>query len=146
MTFAEGVLRLVRAGVRVDSQGDRPQALPVGDRAVELAAVPVEAAAVERGTVVEPLAPDGPPAAPSAAPNTEPSRLEPGLADLEAAVALVEAGLASRVVLVGFPSWPGLLWQAYQLAEAANVQILPTVTRPGGKVDIVVTRDIGPNG
>jgi len=40
-------------------------------------------------------------------------------------------------VLTGFPSWPGLLWQAYKLAEAANVVILPTVVRPGGRVDIV---------
>jgi hypothetical protein len=63
------------------------------------------------------------------------------LADLEAAVELVSAGLATRVVLSGFPSWPGLLWRAYQLAETTGVLILPTVVRPGGKVDIVVTRD-----
>lgn len=43
-------------------------------------------------------------------------------------------------MLTGFPSWPGLLWQAYQLAEAANVVILPTVVRPGGRVDIVIER------
>jgi hypothetical protein len=49
-------------------------------------------------------------------------------------------------VLTGFPSWPGLLWQAYKLAEAANVVILPTVVRPGGRVDIVITRDIAANG
>ena len=57
----------------------------------------------------------------------------PGLADLEAAVALVSAGLATRVVLTGFPSWPGLLWRAYQLADAATSLILPTVVRPGGQ-------------
>jgi hypothetical protein len=74
------------------------------------------------------------------------SRLEPGFSDIEAAVALVECGLASRVVLTGFPSWPGLLWQAYQLAEAANVMILPTVVRPGGRVDIVIARDSAQNG
>lgn len=72
--------------------------------------------------------------------------LEPGFSDIEAAVALVEAGLASRITLTGFPSWPGLLWQAYQLAEAAGVQILPTVVRPGGKVDIVITRNSAANG
>jgi hypothetical protein len=66
---------------------------------------------------------------------------EPGLGDLEAAVALVEAGVATRIVLAGFPSWPGLLWRAYQLAEASNVVILPTVVRPGGLVDIVIVRD-----
>ena len=50
-------------------------------------------------------------------------------------------GLAKHVTLVGFPSWPGLLWRAYQLADAADVLIIPTVARPGGRVDIVVTRD-----
>jgi hypothetical protein len=71
---------------------------------------------------------------------------EPGLADLEAAVSLVSAGLATRVILSGFPSWPGLLWRAYQLAETTDVLILPTVVRPGGKVDIVVTRDTALHG
>ena len=71
---------------------------------------------------------------------------EPGLADLEAAVGLVSAGLATRVILSGFQSWPGLLWRAYQLADTTGVLILPTVVRPGGKVDIVVTRDTAANG
>jgi hypothetical protein len=71
---------------------------------------------------------------------------EPGFADLEAAVGLVSAGIATRVILSGFHSWPGLLWRAYQLAESTDVLILPTVVRPGGKVDIVVTRDIAPYG
>jgi hypothetical protein len=76
-----------------------------------------------------------------AEPAPELSPFEPGFADIEAAVALVETGLATRVVLTGFPSWPGLLWQAYQLAEASNVLILPTVVRPGGRVDIVIARE-----
>jgi hypothetical protein len=71
---------------------------------------------------------------------------EPGLGDLEAAVGLVSAGLATRVVLAGFPSWPGLLWHAYRLAESADVLILPTVVCPGGRVDIVITRDSSANG
>ena len=71
---------------------------------------------------------------------------EPGLADLEAAVGLVSAGLATRVVLSGFPSWPGLLWRAYQLAADSDVLILPTVVRPGGRVDIVVTRNSAAHG
>jgi hypothetical protein len=71
---------------------------------------------------------------------------EPGRSDLEAAVALVHDGLATRIVLVGFPSWPGLLWHAYRLAEAADVLILPTVVRPGGRVDIVITRESTTNG
>jgi len=70
----------------------------------------------------------------------------PALGDLEAAVGLVSAGLATRAVLTGFPSWPGLLWHAYRLAESANVLILPTVVRPGGRVDIVITRDSSANG
>ena len=88
------------------------------------------------------------PAAPAREPFVEPLRAapsdplaEPGFADIEAAVALVSAGVAARVVLSSFPSWPGLLWRAYELADEANVLILPTVVRPGGFVDIVVTRE-----
>ena len=88
----------------------------------------------------------GPPAGTAEfAPEPEPGP-EPGLGDLEAAVGLVSAGLATRVVLTGFPSWPGLLWHAYRLADAADVLILPTVVRPGGRVDIVITRESTTNG
>lgn len=69
------------------------------------------------------------------------ARREPGFPDIEAAVELVALGWATRVVLTGFPAWPGLLWQASQLAESAGVEILATVVRPGGRVDLVVTRD-----
>ncbi len=86
------------------------------------------------------------PAVEPASPAEESSGHEPGLADLEAAVWLVSTGLATRVILTGFASWPGLLWHAYRLAESANVLILPTVVRPGGRVDIVVTRDSSANG
>jgi hypothetical protein len=79
-------------------------------------------------------------------PTEESAEREPALYDLEAAVGLVSAGLATRVVLTGFPSWPGLLWHAYRLAESADVLILPTVVRPGGRVDIVITRDPSANG
>ena len=65
---------------------------------------------------------------------------EPGLADLEAAAALVAQGLATRVVLVNFRSFPGLLWQAYELAARTGTQILPTATRPGGRVDLEVSK------
>jgi hypothetical protein len=67
---------------------------------------------------------------------------EPGFADIEAAVALVSSGLTKRVVLTSFASWPGLLWRAYELAEEADVLILPTVVRAGGLVDIVVTSEL----
>jgi len=146
MTFAEGVLRLVRSGARVDSVEDRAPSARADYRADQHEEPAAPAVAVESATQVEPttdafsvalfaqddLAPDQTAAL---------SHLEPGFSDIEAGVALVEAGLATRVVLTGFPSWPGLLWQAYQLAEAANVLILPTVTRPGGRVDIVIARD-----
>jgi hypothetical protein len=128
VTFADGVLRLVRAGARIEPQegmdvapqpagsGIPPQPSPAASRELLEALQATEAAADE---LIE---------------------FEPGMDDLEAAVAIVEAGLASRVVLAGFPSWPGLLWRAYQLAETADVTILPTVVRPGGKVDIVIAR------
>lgn len=143
------MLRLVRAGTRGDSHGGPAVSPCAADGAAEVAG-PAEAVAVEPPTPVEPTADsfavelfasdDLPPK-----PVAELSRLEPGFSDLEAAVALVEAGLATRVVLTGFPSWPGLLWQAYQLAEAADVLILPTVVRPGGRVDITITRASTPD-
>ena len=74
------------------------------------------------------------------------SFLEPGFADIEAAVALVEAGLATRVVLTGFRSWPGLLWKAYQTVESTDILILPTVVHPGGRVDIVIERETATDG
>jgi hypothetical protein len=132
VTFAEGVLRLVRAGARVDPEGDRSPA------EVGLAAT---AEPTDNAFAVEPSAVDDR----DIEPPGELSPFEPGFADIEAAVALVETGLATRVVLTGFPSWPGLLWQAYQLAEASNVLILPTVVRPGGRVDIVIARDARPD-
>jgi hypothetical protein len=71
----------------------------------------------------------------------EPLLAEPAIGDLDAAVALVHEGLANRIVLTGFASWPGLLWHAYELASLYDVLILPTVVRPGGRVDIVITRE-----
>jgi hypothetical protein len=127
MTFADGVLKLVRAGARIELRDDSPvraawpataqtaQAQQLDDDMDELAGAALLVA-------------------------HEPQIAEPGLGDLEAAVAMVESGLATRIVLAGFPSWPGLLWRAYQLADEADVDILPTVVRPGGLVDIVITR------
>lgn len=133
MTFTEGVLRLVRGGARIDRAAD----------AVAPARLDAEAAAAAaRSDTVEPF--DEADLMGQAAGELSP--LEPGLGDLQAAVALVEAGLATRVTLSGFPSWPGLLWEAYQLAEAANVVILPTVVRPGGRVDIVIAKATAADG
>ena len=133
MTFADGVLKLVRAGARIELRDDVPVrgSLPVAAQPdAELDAELV----AELDDDMDELA--------SAALLVahEPQLAEPGLGDLEAAVAMVECGLATRIVLAGFPSWPGLLWRAYQLADEANVAILPTVVRPGGLVDIVITR------
>jgi hypothetical protein len=143
MTFADGVLKLVRSGARIDLRAD----VPVREQPADLVdailatgdAAPAAALAGSLDGVFEE-------AAVSAEAAASLRLTEPGLSDLEAAVAMVEAGLASRVVLAGFPSWPGLLWRAYQMAETAGVLILPTVVRPGGKVDIVITRDTATNG
>lgn len=135
MTFADGVLRLVKAGARIELRDD----VPVREQPAEL--IDAMLAGAEARTKAAAVAEEA-----SAEDAERLSLTEPGLADLEAAVAMVEAGVASRVVLSGFPSWPGLLWRAYQLADTAGVLILPTVVRPGGKVDIVITRDNATNG
>ncbi len=137
MTFTEGVLRLVRANSLVDRTPD-PDPSAGSDSVVATAGADQSAPAFAVELYAQEEVGTN-----SAAAWTY---LEPGFPDIEAAVALVEAGLATRIVLTGFPSWPGLLWQAYQLAEAAGVQILPTVVRPGGKVDIVITRNPAANG
>jgi len=64
---------------------------------------------------------------------------EPGYADVAAAVRLVEAGLAKRIVLAGFAHWPELSRQARVLADRAGVSVFPAVSTTGGGVDIVVT-------
>ena len=125
MTFAESVLHLVLAGARIDT----PAGTDATDSPEAPAEVPTDVLAGDIAQSAQTL-----------------DDYEPGLADLEAAVELVSAGLATRVVLSGFPSWPGLLWRAYQLAETTGVLILPTVVRPGGKVDIVITRDSAADG
>lgn len=137
VTFADSVLHLVRAGARIDRLAE-PEI--VGVSATAAVAPPAQAPSTTSDDV-EDLDIDL-----AAAAAQDLRELEPGLADLEAAVALVAAGLATRVVLSGFTSWPGLLWRAYQLAETTDVLILPTVVRPGGKVDIAITRDHAPHG
>lgn len=136
MTFAEGVFRIVRIGARNDEGAG---AGPSAASATRAAARMTEAAAVF-----------SPAAAPSLAEPAETlealaleeaqEQFRPGLTDLEASVALVVSGVATRIDLTGFPSWPGLLWRAYQMADNADVMIIPTVVRPGGKVDIVIAR------
>ena len=149
MTFADTVRHLVRTGARIDPW-DGPEA-PGSSEA---------AASVQTGMLRDDIAHAPAPSAPSykldredllefeqaSEAETHEHEFEPGLADLEAAVGLVSDGMAIRVVLSGFQSWPGLLWRAYQLADTTGVLILPTVVRPGGKVDIVITRDTAANG
>jgi hypothetical protein len=149
MTFADGVLRLVRIGARIDSvEGD---ALESPDNSSATAEAIATAPEFVAGAGAVPWTAEGEFATHAAdyaagAEDVDPAEPPPGLEDLEASVALVSSGLATRVVLSGFPSWPGLLWRAYQLAETADVLILPTVVRPGGKVDIVITRATPANG
>jgi hypothetical protein len=137
VTFAESVLHLVLAGARIDTAAgadavdarEAAAALPTDVLAGDIARAAESAKSAESAESAQTL-----------------DEYEPGLADLEAAVGLVSAGLATRVVLSGFPSWPGLLWRAYQLADGTGVLILPTVVRPGGKVDITIIRDSAADG
>jgi hypothetical protein len=161
VTLADSVLHLVRAGARIDSRGGPGGA----DSAAALAAVPTPVPAEEAVELAATAAAEAAPVPSATAARAQLVELglaveatladeaggaleeyEPGLADVEAAVSLVSTGLATRVVLTGFPSWPGLLWRAYQLADATGVLILPTVVRPGGRVDIAITRDIAADG
>jgi hypothetical protein len=136
MTFAESVLRLVLgAAPATRAADDRPTAAVAEPEPDRLAEVNVPAPTISTEYAAMPAD------AEAQAAGSEPYPAEPGFADLEAAVALVHSGVATRVIVAGFPSWPGLLWRAYRLAEEANVLILPTVVRPGGRVDIVVVRD-----
>ena len=146
MTFAESVLHLVRAGARIDRlsdpEGDDPSDVVAAETLRSDASQVASQATDDTGRLAVELAAEAAPAL---------HEYEPGLSDLEAAVELVSAGLASRVILTGFPSWPGLLWRAYQLADTNAVVILPTVARsgaaqPGNRVDIVITRDIAVHG
>jgi hypothetical protein len=161
VTFADSVLHLVRAGARIDSRGGPGGADSAAAPAADATPVPAEEAVELAATTSA----EAGPATSEAAARAQladlglaveanladeaagvPEEYEPGLADLEAAVSLVSTGLATRVVLTGFPSWPGLLWRAYQLADATGVLILPTVVRPGGRVDIAITKDIAAHG
>ena len=129
MTFADSVMRLVRPGARTESASASDAIAPEdSEDAIGEALVVAFPTTDLTADTPEEVLPD------------------PGLLNLEAAVELVSAGLAVRIVLSGFPSWPGLLWRAYEMAETSGVRILPTVVRPGGRVDIVITRDIAPIG
>jgi hypothetical protein len=140
VTFADGVLRLVKAGARIELRDDVPVREQPADLVDAMLAAPsAQAETAERLDFADTEAV-------SAEAAERLTLTEPGLSDLEAAVALVSGGLAERVILSGFQSWPGLLWRAYQLADTTGVLILPTVVRPGGRVDIVITRDSAPHG
>lgn len=137
MTFADSVIQVVRSRARIDSARRSDAIAAPEDSAADsalAAALPVPADLVDETGSLEALA---------AETAQDMRRFEPGLPDLEAAVGLVSTGLANRVVLSGFPSWPSMLGRAYELADDSDVQILPTVVGPGGKVDIVITRNTG---
>jgi hypothetical protein len=71
----------------------------------------------------------------------DPKLMESSLSpDLKAAVALVEAGLATRVVLVGFPAPPELCEPPYRLI-LSNVQIEFRFTPfPEEPIELVVSK------
>ena len=126
MTFIEGVFRLARLGARSETTG------------------PAIAIAVEREAVEEPLEPIE--LEFEAGADEDPAvEVDPSFADLLAAVDLVEAGLAAKVTLTGFPTWPGLLWQCREIAGETGLLIVPTTVRSGGRVDIVIARDESPD-
>jgi hypothetical protein len=127
MTSARGALRLIRLG----PWGDREAAI----RRQKPPANPELPAAETPAFDLDALLAARPPE------SIVFTGLEPGFGDLEAAVALVDSGLANRVVLHGFESWPGLLWQSYQLAEEADVVIVPIAVHEGGRIDIAVMRN-----
>jgi len=134
MAISRGVLRFVRLGAL--SARD-------GSRTAPAAAMPSAAASIAGA----PSAEEAPPFDLDALLDARSPKTivfagtEPGFGDIEAAVELVRSGMASRVVLHAFESWPGLLWQSYQLAEAADVVIVPIAVHSGGRVDISVTRN-----
>jgi len=149
VTFADSVLHLVRAGARIDSWSGAAASDPSISEEAFAATRPdaVAEAVAEAAPAMDQDAEQSLIAVEMAAQAAQQDHeFEPALGDLEAAVSLVSEGLATRVVLSGFQSWPGLLWRAYQLADTAGVLILPTVVRPGGKVDIVIARDPAANG
>jgi hypothetical protein len=63
-----------------------------------------------------------------------------GTIELRTAAIMVAQGDAKRVVLSGFGTWPGLLAEIERLSREHDVSILPTIARPGGRVDLVVSR------
>jgi hypothetical protein len=143
VTFADGVLKLVRSGARIEvREGARLREQPDGFADAMLIGAEARDAAPAAESFEDAFGGVAFPA--DAAAGLAAGEL--GLSDLEAAVELVSAGLATRVVLSGFPTWPGLLWRAYQLADTTGIVILPTVVRPGGRVDIVIARDTAANG
>jgi hypothetical protein len=65
-----------------------------------------------------------------------------GMAELRAAALMVAEGHASRVTLSGFTAWPGLLTELDRLSREHDVAIMPTIARVGGRIDLVVFREM----
>lgn len=63
-----------------------------------------------------------------------------GMGELRAAAALVSEGHAVRVTLANFAVWPGLLTEIERLSREFDLSILPAMVRPGGRVDLIVSR------
>ncbi len=62
-----------------------------------------------------------------------------GMGELRAASLLVAEGHATRVVLTAFEVWPGLMTEIERLSAEYDLSIVPTIVRPGGRIDIEVS-------
>ncbi len=68
-----------------------------------------------------------------------------GMSELRAASLMVSQGHATRVVLAAFEVWPGLLTEIERLSAECDLNILPTIVRPGGRIDIEISRPPDPD-
>lgn len=73
--------------------------------------------------------------------SAQPNAADLSLVELRAAAMLVSRGTVERVTLSGFRVWPGLMAESTEISRAQGVRIVPAVTRTGGQVDFIVTRD-----
>lgn len=84
---------------------------------------------------------DAPEAAPDVVPAIRDRHLGPGLVDVEAAAALVEAGISRTVRIVGLRPWPGALSQVAAVAERRGVRIVAVRSATDEGLELLVGPD-----